>query len=113
MEFQRLREERTLGVLKDFGVEHIHQRRSQPSFRHIARGRHHDIAECHPLRHEFEVRHQRGIGGGGHFVRLRYETGHVHFDLEFSEREILEHVVSRHVGRHRNVVAFHRHQDVG
>ena len=113
LELQRLREERTLRVVKDFGIEHIHQRRGQSPFRHIAGGRHHDIAECHPLRHEFEVRHQRGIGGGGHLVCLRHKAGHVHFDLEFSEREILEHVVPRQVGRHRNVAAFHRHQDVG
>ena len=100
-------------VVKDFGVEHIHQRRGQSPFRHIAGGRHHDIAECHPLRHEFEVRHQRGIGGGGHLVCLRHKARHVHFDLEFSEREIFEHIVPLHVGRHRNVVSFHRHQDVG
>ena len=112
LEFQRLREERTLGVLEDFGIEHIHQRRSQPSFRHVARGRHHHIAE-RQLGHEFEVRHQRGIGGGGHLVCLRHKARHVHFDLEFSEREIFEHIVPRHVGRHRNAVSFHRHQDVG
>ena len=112
LELQRLREERTLRVVKDFGIEHIHQRRGQSPFRHIAGGRHHHIAE-RQLGHEFEVRHQRGIGGGGHLVCLRHKAGHVHFDLQGADREIFEHVVPRHVGRHRNVLSFHRHRNMG
>ena len=99
-------------VVENFGIEHVHERRRQTTLRHVARGRHHHIAE-RQLGHKFEVRHQRGVGRGGHLVCLRHETRHIYLHLQRTEGEIFEHEVPRHVGRHGNTVTFHRHQDMG
>ena len=86
LELQRLREERTLRVVKDFGIEHIHECRCQAAFRHIACGRHHHIAERHTLRNELKVSNQRSIWFCCNLVCLRHKAGHVHFDLQGADR---------------------------
>ncbi len=99
LETQALRQADGIGLLEQRGVEHADQGRGLAAERGAAAGRHHDLIHGDAAFGDLEIDLARLARTGMDLLTRGIVAEHLHLDLDVAERQVLQKVVSRGIGR--------------